>query len=141
MRRIAIAAMISGALAFTAAPAVASQPAQLPDAAAGGQQQAADAQAQGPKGDHVSKGNAYGKYCQDQSKKHVKGVKGTAFSACVKAMAKVAKDEAAGENAAPRQACKDLSKKHVKGEKGTPFSRCVVGAQELKRELRETETV
>jgi hypothetical protein len=54
-------------------------------------------------------------------------------------MKQVARTEAAGGNAAPRKACKDLSKKHVKGTKGTPFSRCVVGAQELKRELREAE--
>lgn len=124
MRRIATAAMIAGALAFTAAPAVASQPDHTP----------------GPPAGKASKAKAYGKFCQGQSKKHVKGVKGTPFSACVNAMAKVAKDEAAGENAAPRDVCKDLSKKHVKGEKGTSFSRCVVGAQELKRELRETET-
>jgi hypothetical protein len=35
-------------------------------------------------------GNAYGVYCKGFSKKHVKGTKGTPFSRCVKAMAKVA---------------------------------------------------
>jgi hypothetical protein len=30
---------------------------------------------------------AYGKYCQGESKKHVKGEKGTAFSRCVKTAA------------------------------------------------------
>ena len=124
MRRIATAAMIAGTLAFTAAPALASKPADHPG---------------GPPSGKAAKAKAYGKYCQDQSKKHVKGVKGTPFSACVKAMAKVAKTEANGGNAAPREACEDLSKKHVKGVKGTPFSRCVVGAQELKRDLREAE--
>ncbi|MGK2955653.1 MAG: hypothetical protein ACSLFI_08305 [Solirubrobacterales bacterium] len=124
MRKIATAAMIVGTLAFTAAPAVASQPENTP----------------GPKPEKVSKAKAYGKYCQGQSKKHVKGTKGTPFSACVNAMAKTVKIEADGGNAAPRTVCNDLSKKHVKGEKGTAFSKCVVGAQELKRDLRETET-
>ncbi|MBK5232752.1 MAG: hypothetical protein JJE13_07195 [Thermoleophilia bacterium] len=124
MRRIATAVMIAGTLALTAAPAVASQPDHP----------------KGPPADKAAKAKAYGKFCQDQSKKHVKGVKGTPFSACVKAMNQLAKTEADGGNAAPREVCKDLSKKHVKGEKGTPFSRCVVGAQELKRELRETAT-
>jgi hypothetical protein len=36
---------------------------------------------------------AYGKYCQGESKKHVKGEKGTAFSRCVKAAAKLRHDE------------------------------------------------
>ena len=125
MKRFATAVLIAGSLAVTASPAMAMHKAD---------------HTPGPKAGKAAKAKAYGKYCQDQSKKHVKGVKGTPFSACVNAMAKVAKEEAAGENAAPRQACKDLSKKHVKGEKGTAFSRCVVEAQELKRELRETET-
>lgn len=125
MRRIATAVLLTGTLAFTAGPALAAKPDQ----------------AQGPKADHASKAKAYGKYCKGQSKKHVKGEKGTPFSACVKAMAKVAKTEGKGGNAAPRRVCKSLSKKHVKGVKGTPFSRCVVGAQALKRELRDAESV
>ena len=36
---------------------------------------------------------AYGKYCQGESKEHVKGEKGTAFSRCVKAAAKLRQDE------------------------------------------------
>ena len=35
---------------------------------------------------------AYGKYCQGESKKHVTGHKGTAFSRCVKAAAKLQQD-------------------------------------------------
>jgi len=73
---------------------------------------------------------AYGKYCKDQSKKHVEGQKGTPFSQCVKAMAKLDK----GETESPRAACKDLSRKHAKGEKGTPFSRCVSGGAKLLRD-------
>ena len=39
------------------------------------------------------KAKAYGVYCQDQSKKHVNGEKGTPFSQCVTAMAKAANNE------------------------------------------------
>ena len=73
---------------------------------------------------------AYGKLCQGESKKHVAGEKGTPFSQCVTAMAKVA----SGQTDSPKQACKGLSKKHVAGEKGTPFSRCVAAAAKLRKE-------
>jgi len=39
---------------------------------------------------HASKAKAYGKSCRGESKKHVKGEKGTAFSRCVTAKAKAA---------------------------------------------------
>jgi hypothetical protein len=81
----------------------------------------------GPDAPLPAKAKAYGRYCQDQSKEHVKGEKGTAFSQCVTAMAKLAK----GKAASPKEACKELSKQHVAGEKGTPFSRCVKGAKRL----------
>ncbi|MDQ3726217.1 MAG: hypothetical protein M3335_10085 [Actinomycetota bacterium] len=84
------------------------------------------------------KGKAYGYYCKGQSKKHVKGEKGTAFSRCVKAMKRAAKNE----NLHPKKACKALSKKHVKGkgsEKGTPFSRCVKAVNKLRQEERAAE--
>jgi hypothetical protein len=70
---------------------------------------------------------AYGRYCQGQSKKHVKGRKGTPFSRCVTAMARL--DD--GDVRSPAKACKGLSKKHMKGKKGTPFSRCVSSAARL----------
>lgn len=117
MKRLVTTMLITGALAMTAAPAMATHK---------------DGHTPGPKADHVTKAKAYGKLCQGQSKKHVKGTKGTPFSNCVNAMAKVAKDEAK-----PREACVTLSKKHVKGEKGTPYSRCVVAAQKLKREIAD----
>ena len=82
----------------------------------------------GPKASPAAKAKAYGKRCKGQSKKHVKGQKGTAFSRCVTAMAKVA----TGKEDNPARACKGLSKKHVKGQKGTPFSRCVVAAAKLR---------
>jgi hypothetical protein len=81
----------------------------------------------GPDASHAAKAKAYGKACQGQSKKHVKGQKGTPFSQCVTAMAKAANST----STSPREACKAMSKKHVKGEKGTAFSRCVVAAAKL----------
>jgi len=76
---------------------------------------------QGPKS--APKGNAYGYYCRGESKKHVKGEQGTAFSRCVRAHKRAANQP----DLTPKQACKDLKKqKHVAhGDKGTPFSRCV----------------
>jgi hypothetical protein len=128
-------AMVLGALVIAAFPAmaVASQP-DNPGQGHG--------QSKGPKYDPTppspetpgpgaslpEKAKAYGVHCQGQSKKHVKGEKGTPFSQCVTAMAKAATDE----DVTPREACKDLSRKHVKGEKGTPFSRCVVAAAKLR---------
>jgi hypothetical protein len=87
---------------------------------------------QGPKS--APKGEAYGYYCRGQSKKHVKGEKGTAFSRCVKAMAQADKNDAL----TARKACKTLSKKHVKGVKGTPFSTCVKGVNQMRREEAAT---
>jgi hypothetical protein len=72
---------------------------------------------------------AYGVLCQSQkeSKKHVAGQKGTPFSQCVVALAKLAKGQVHSTSAA----CKAESKKHVAGQKGTPFSRCVSAAAKL----------
>lgn len=75
---------------------------------------------------------AYGKYCQGLSKKHVKGEKGTPFSNCVTTMAHAANNP----SATPRQVCKGESKKHVKGKKGTPFSNCVKAANKLRQDER-----
>jgi hypothetical protein len=80
-------------------------------------------------------GQAYGKYCQGESKEHVKGEKGTAFSRCVTKMAHAAEHP----NQTPRHACKGESKKHVKGEKGTAFSRCVKAAAKLRHDERRKE--
>lgn len=83
----------------------------------------------GPNASQATKAKAYGKHCQGQSKKHVAGQKGTSFSQCVTAMAKVARDKVN-----PTTACKTLSKKHIAGQKGTPYSRCVVAAAKLREE-------
>jgi hypothetical protein len=74
-----------------------------------------------------AKGNAYGKYCEGQSKEHVAGQQGTPFSQCVTAMAQLA----GGHATSPKEACKTLSKKHVAGQKGTPYSRCITAAAHL----------
>lgn len=87
----------------------------------------------GPKPGKAEKRKAYGKYCQGESKEHVKGRKGTPFSQCVRAMAKLDKGKA--EN--PAKACKALSKKHIKGRKKTPYSACVSGAKKLLRDKAE----
>jgi hypothetical protein len=104
------------ALALSAAPALANPPHRTPSPKAGSH---ANANAK-----------AYGKFCRGESKKHVKGQKGTPFSQCVTAMAKLA----SGKAATPRAACKGLSHKHVEGQKGTPFSLCVSGGAKLLRE-------
>ena len=83
----------------------------------------------GPNASPAAKGKAYGRYCQGQSKTHVAGQKGTPFSQCVTAMAKLA----SGNTTSPTTACSTMSKKHVAGQKGTPFSQCVsAGAKLLK---------
>jgi hypothetical protein len=83
----------------------------------------------GPNASPAAKGKAYGRYCQGQSKTHAAGQKGTPFSQCVTAMARLAN----GNTKSPTTACSTMSKKHVPGQKGTPFSRCVsAGAKLLK---------
>jgi hypothetical protein len=89
----------------------------------------------GPDASAKTKARAYGKACQGQSKKHVKGEKGTAFSRCVTAMAKAATDD----STTPREACAGLSKKHVKGEKGTAFSRCVKAAAKIQAQQQDDQ--
>jgi hypothetical protein len=84
----------------------------------------------GPNASANSKAKAYGKFCQTESKKHVAGQKGTPFSQCVTAMAKLAN----GVTKSPAKACKTESKKHVAGQKGTPYSKCVSAAAKLKHE-------
>ena len=85
----------------------------------------------GPHAGLHAKAKAYGRFCKDESKKRsdaAEGTKGTPFSQCVTAMAKLA----TGKTTNPARACKALSKKHVKGQKGTPYSRCVTAAAKLR---------
>ena len=82
----------------------------------------------GPNAPAATKAKAYGRLCQSESKKHVPGKKGTPFSQCVTAMARLA----TGETSNPARACATLSKKHVAGQTGTPFSKCVAAAAKLR---------
>lgn len=118
MKKVTLVALAVGAMAFGGATANAT-----PD----------KDHSAGPKPGKAEKRKAYGKYCQGESKKHVKGEKGTPFSQCVRAMAKLDKGKA--DN--PAKACKALSKKHVKGKKKTPFSACVSAAKKLIRDQAE----
>jgi hypothetical protein len=89
----------------------------------------------GPKAGLPAKARAYGRFCEGQSKKRsdaTEGTKGTPFSQCVTAMAKLA----TGATDSPRKACKDLSKEHSEGGKGTPFSACVTQGAKLLREQK-----
>jgi hypothetical protein len=85
----------------------------------------------GPAASLPAKAKAYGRYCQGQSKSHVAGQKGTPFSQCVTAMAKLA----TSSSNSPKTACAALSKAHVTGQKGTPFSQCVAAGAKLLKSL------
>jgi hypothetical protein len=95
---------------------------------------------QGPK--TAPKGNAYGYYCRGESKKHVKGEKGTAFSRCVRAHKRAANQP----DKTAREVCRDLKVKHDRsgrhvphGDKGTAFSRCVKSVAQQRREEAANE--
>jgi hypothetical protein len=87
----------------------------------------------GPRAGLPAKAKAYGRLCKGESKQHVKGEKGTAFSRCVTNMAQAANHE----GMAPGRVCKGESKEHVKGEKGTAFSRCVRDVVALRKQERK----
>jgi hypothetical protein len=113
-------------------PGVVHRPSEKPPANQGTEHKPATP---GPKADLPAKAKAYGRYCNDQSKKRsdaAEDTKGTPFSQCVTAMAKLA----SGATDSPRKACKDLSKEHAKGDHGTPFSACVKQGAKLLREQK-----
>jgi hypothetical protein len=128
-------AIVPAMLALGAAPALAvadtpSHPTGPPSTVTTGKPSDAPsrkADTPGPKASLPAKAKAYGVYCKGESKKHVDGQKGTPFSQCVTAMAKLA----TGKTSSARRACKGESKKHVSGQKGTPFSQCVSAAAKL----------
>lgn len=128
-------ALVVGALALATAPAaaLAVQPADPGAQGKGPHYAPENPVTPGPGASLPEKAKAYGVYCRGESKKHVKGEKGTPFSDCVTRMARLATNE----NLSTSKACKGLSKKHVKGEKGTEFSRCVVAAAKLRKDQRE----
>lgn len=109
-----------------------------PSAHAQHQQQAADdtsttTATPGPQATQHQKAKAYGVYCAKESRKHVAGEHGTAFSQCVTAMARAA----TGKAKSPTTACRTLSRKHVAGQHGTPYSQCVSAAAKLLRDQRD----
>jgi hypothetical protein len=74
-----------------------------------------------------------GQYCKDQnlSKKHIEGQKGTPFSQCVSAMAKLGKQQ----SLTPGQACASLKKgkgKSAKRAAKKAFKQCVAAGNELR---------
>jgi hypothetical protein len=80
----------------------------------------------------AEKKQGYGVLCKGQSKKHVKGQKGTPFSQCVTAMAKIDK----GTTTSPSKACKSLSKKRAEGQKRSPYQLCKKAAA---KQVEKTE--
>ena len=80
----------------------------------------------------AEKKQGYGVLCKGQSKEHVKGQKGTPFSQCVTALAKI--DE--GETSSPAKACKTLSKKRAEGQKRSPYQLCKKAAA---KQVEKTE--
>jgi hypothetical protein len=124
-------ALVVGALALATAPAAQAVQPVDPGAQGKGPHYAPEKpETPGPGASLPEKAKAYGVYCKGESRKHVKGEKGTPFSQCVTAMAKAASDEGLSTS----KACKGLSKKHVKGEKGTAYSRCVTAAAKLRKD-------
>src|SRR3954454_14445622 len=72
-----------------------------------------------------------GQYCKGLSKKHIAGQKGTPFSQCVTAMAKLNKKPAL----APSQVCAGLKKGKNKAAKKAgqaQFKKCVQAGKKLK---------
>jgi hypothetical protein len=93
-----------------------------------------------PNASMPAKAKAYGRYCQNQSKRKAEGQDKSAFAQCVNAMAKATNAPAtASDDAVAKAACKALSKKHTRGEKGTPFSRCVVAANRARQDKRRED--
>jgi hypothetical protein len=140
MRLRTTLALVTAAMALSAAPAVAAQPDGVPPVNQGtahnpGKSNQGNDSTPGPKAGLPAKAKAYGKYCQGESKKHVDGQKGTPFSQCVTGMAKLAN----GNTDNPAKACKGESKKHVEGQKGTPYSQCVSAAAKLQHDQDQAE--
>jgi hypothetical protein len=71
--------------------------------------------------------HAAGYYCKGESKRHVRGFKGTPFGQCVSAM----KQLKGSEGVSPKQACASVTKRHFPGMKRTPYAVCVSGGRAL----------
>jgi hypothetical protein len=139
MKHLLTLAVITGALALTAATALAANEHEGSPPYGNGKghgptySPAPPANSTtGPKAGQPTQAKAYGRICNEMgmSKKHVKGEQGTEFSRCVKTMAKAAHEARIN----PARECKGKSKKHTKGESGTEFSRCVKAAAKLRKD-------
>ncbi|MGN6216572.1 MAG: hypothetical protein ACTHN7_06395 [Solirubrobacterales bacterium] len=93
-------AVLLGALALAAVPAMALASGQPTEPGSQGQGKGPHYTPEtpanptpGPNAPLPEKAKAYGVYCKDQSRKHVKGEKGTPFSRCVVAAAKLHKEQ------------------------------------------------
>jgi hypothetical protein len=118
---------ISVALALGATPALAVK--SPPHTNSGTTHRNVHATTPGPSASAGAKAKAYGKYCQGESKLHVSGSKGTPFSQCVNAMAKVAHNHVSG-----KQACSSESRKKAAGQTKSAYALCVSGAAKLKHD-------
>jgi hypothetical protein len=129
MRLSGKSAILASVAALMVAPAVASAagPPDNPGTQTAASHKPSGSGQPGPNASLPAKAKAYGRYCQGESKTHVAGQRGTPFSQCVTAMAKLA----SGTTSSPRTACAPLSKQHVAGQRGTPFSQCVAAGAKL----------
>ena len=98
MKLIVKIALVTGALALACgSAALAAQPEGTPPhgkAAKGkGPVHTPGESTPGPKDGLPAQAKAHGRNCKGESKKHVKGEKGTAFSRCVKKVAELRKQE------------------------------------------------
>ncbi len=86
----------------------------------------------GPNASLPDKAKAYGYYCRKEEggspdRTRTSGLKGTAFSQCVTAMAELA----TGKSKSPKAACRSESKKPSSGHGRSPFSLCVAAGKKL----------
>jgi hypothetical protein len=80
---------------------------------------------------------APGQFCKGMSKKHIPGQKGTPYSQCVSAMAKLSKKP----SMAPSQVCAGLRKakgKKAKKDANKAFNQCVAGGKKLKQDVAQS---
>lgn len=94
-------AVLAGSLTLAIAPAAALASGQPADPGSQGKgphytpetPKSSNSETPGPKASLPEKAKAYGVYCKDQSRKHVKGEKGTPFSRCVVGAAQLQKEQ------------------------------------------------
>ena len=133
MRILTRAAVTAGAMALMASPAMAVPPIATDNPGTPHRQanQPSATPNQGSNPGTARRLAAPGQYCRDQSRRHVAGMRGTPFSQCVVAQARLRR----GQTRSPAVACRGESKRRVAGQRGTPFSRCVVAGARLLRDM------